>query len=151
MLSAVLAFRLSVPCEEINGLAIQLLPSPFPPEPPSPPPPPSSIEDSGGWPLFRRTLWSCWQRNLGGTSLDMNRCCGEVWLPDREEEGCPLATAIRCFALFPPLGGTCAETQAAPRVGGEGPTGPGLGETESGIAKGWEQEGLTSSIPEKDK
>lgn len=77
----------------------------------------------------------------------MYRCCWEAWLPEGEEEveGCPLATAVRCFALFPPPGGTCAETPAAPGLGDEGVTGPGLGDTEPGVASGWEQEGLADS------
>lgn len=134
--SAAFPMRLSVPGEKRGGVATQLVPPPFPPTPSSPsPPPPSSMEDSGGWPLFSSTLWSCWERNLGGTSLDMYLgCCWEVW-----EEGCPLATAVHCFALFPPQGGTCAETPAAPGVGDEGVAGPGLGDTEPGVASGLEQ------------
>lgn len=73
--------------------------------------------------------------------------CWEGWLPEgEEEEGCPLATAVRCFALFPPPGGTCAETTAAPGLEEEeGAAGPGLGDTEPGLERGWEQEGLADS------
>ena len=56
-----------------------------------------------------------------------------------------MATAVRCFALFPPPGGTWAETPPAPGLGDEGETGPGLGDTEPGVASGWEQEGLADS------
>lgn len=56
-----------------------------------------------------------------------------------------MATAVRCFALFPPPGGTCAEAPAAPGLGDEGATGPGLGDTEPGLARGWEQESLAGS------
>ena len=52
---------------------------------------------------------------------------------------------VRCFALFPPPGGTCAETPAAPGLGDEGAIGPGLGDTEPGVASGWVQEGLADS------
>lgn len=138
MAPAVFALGLSAPC------AVQ----PLPAAASSAPPPPSSIEDSGGWPLFSSTLWSCWPRNLGGTSLDMYRCCWGVWLPEEdkeEEEGCPLATEVRCFALFPPPGGTCAETLAALGLGDEGATGPGLGDTEPGLASGWAQDTLADS------
>lgn len=74
----------------------------------------------------------------------MYRCCWEVWLPDGEE-GCPLATAVRCFALFPPPGGTCAETPAAPGLGDEGAIGPRLGDTEPWVECGWVEEGLADS------
>lgn len=134
------------------GLSVQPLPAP-----PSPPPPPSSMEDSGGWPRFSSTLWSCWQRNRGGTSLDMYLCCcccccWDVWFPagegeeEEEEEGCPLATAVRCFALFPPpTGGACDESPAAAGLGDAGARGPGLGDAEPEEVRGWEDEGLADS------
>lgn len=59
-----------------------------------------------------------------------------------------MATAVRCFALFPPLGEICAETPAAPGLGDEGATGPGLGDTEPGVASGWEMGGLAGSNTE---
>lgn len=141
---SVFALELSASFEERGGAAPQPLPTPTPPVLSSPPPPPSSMEDSGGCPLFSSTLWSCWQRNLGGTSLDMYRCCWGVWFPEREE-GCPLATAVRCFALFPPPGGTGAENPVALEFGDEGSIGPGQGETEVGVVGCWEQEGLVDS------
>lgn len=37
-----------------------------------PAPPPRSMQDGGGGcPRFSNTLWSCWQRNRGGTSRGM--------------------------------------------------------------------------------
>lgn len=56
-----------------------------------------------------------------------------------------MATEVRCFALFPPPGGTCAETLAALGLGDEGATGPGLGDTEPGLASGWAQDTLADS------
>lgn len=62
-----------------------------------------------------------------------------------------MATADHCFALFPPPGRTWAEAPPAPGLGDEGETGPGLGDTESGVASGWEPEGLADSGTEKQK
>lgn len=60
-----------------------------------------------------------------------------------------MATAVRCFALFPPPGGTWAEPPPAPGLGDDGETGPGLGDAEPGVASGWEQEGVAGSGTER--
>lgn len=60
-----------------------------------------------------------------------------------------MATAVRCFALFP--GGPCAEMPAALGLGDVGPAGPGLGDSEPGVASGWEQGVLAGSGTERHK